>query len=92
MNLSYILADELKTPIQTLSPCFSFTTAILLHERYVFDELSSQEFQDLDLPLITSEVWASFPRCVKMVQSKTYIPEAGAVNIPFEGLYPFPSF
>ena len=92
MYVSYILAGELKTPIQTLSPCFSFTTAILLHELNVFDILSSQWFHDLDLPLTTSEVWASFPRWVKVVQSKTYIPETGAVNIPFEGLYPFPSF
>ena len=92
MYVSYILAGELKTPIQTLSPCFSFTTAILLHDRYVFDVISSQWFHDLDLPLTTCEVWASFPRWVKVVQSKTYIPEAGAVNIPFEGLYPFPSF
>ena len=88
----YMLATPLKTPIQTLSSCFRLTTAILLHGRNVFDTPSWQWFHDLNLPLTTSEVWAYFPSWVKVVQSKTYNPAAGAVNIPVATSYPLPLF
>lgn len=47
---------------------------------------------DLNVPLTVREVRASFPCWVKVVQLKTYSPAAGAVNIPVEESYPFPSF
>lgn len=72
----------LKTPIQTLSPSFSFNIVILLQEN-----LSWQWFQDLSWLFTTKEVWAYWPRIVRVVQSNTYIPP-----LPVELLYPSPSF
>lgn len=54
--LLFISDDPLKTPIQTLSPCFSFTNVILLQESHVLDPLSSQKLNDLYRSFTASEV------------------------------------
>lgn len=54
--LLFISDDPLKTAIQTLSPCFSFTNVILLQESHVLDPLSSQKLNDLYRSFTASEV------------------------------------